>query len=132
MNETKKRRYGVLLLDGLLLLGGILAKFLASAMIRWLPDCIFASMGITCPACGATRCVREFFSGNFSVAFGLHPFIFCLIWYLAAALVVLNIGFVLGQKHCQSIAKILLGYKAIIALAIVYAVFGLIRMFLYL
>lgn len=120
----------MLLLDGLLLLGAACAKFLAAAMIEYLPDCVFARVGITCPACGATRCVRAFFSGHFSEAFALHPFIFCLIWYLAAGLLALNLGYVFGEKHCQRIASAMLGGKAIIALAVIYAIFGVIRMLL--
>ena len=128
MNDLKKGRRGILLLDGVLLVLGLAAKFLASAMIDYLPDCIFARRGITCPACGATRCVRELFSGNWGQAFELHPFLFCLSFYLTAALLLLNIGYLVPQKHCQKAGSAMISPKAIILLSILYALFGIARM----
>jgi hypothetical protein len=130
MDTVKKGRRGILVLDGALLLCALGAKFLASAMIRWLPDCLFAGVGLTCPTCGATRCVREFFSGHFAIAFRLNPFIFCLIPYFAMALVLLNIGYLLPQQHCKQIGKAMIGEKAIGLLAIAFAIFGIGRMLL--
>lgn len=129
MNQIRKGRLTMLAVDGGVLLLGLLAKFLATFMIDWLPDCIYGRWGVTCPACGATRCVREFSSGRFAVAFRLHPFFFCLIFYLAAAMLLLNLGFLLPQQHCQKLGKAMVGPRAIIILAVIYAVFGLSRMF---
>ena len=126
----KSEKRAVLLLDLGVLIFGVTARFLAEAMIGYLPDCVFARVGITCPSCGATRCVRAFFSGAFAEAFLLHPFLFCLILYAAAAFVCLNIGYLCGQPHCQTIGKAMTGSKAIITLAILYAIFGTVRMLL--
>ena len=130
MFDVKKGRRGILLLDGLLLSLALVAKYLAVGMITYLPDCIFARVGITCPSCGATRCVRELFSGNFGQAFALHPFLFCLCFYLAGAWILLNLGYLIPQNHCQKIGKALVSGKAIIILSVLYAVFGIIRMLL--
>ena len=130
MDDIKKGRRGILLLDGVLAVFALTAKFLAIAMIDILPDCFFARFGITCPSCGATRCVRELFSGHFGQAFQLHPFLFCLSFYLAAAWMLLNVGYLFPQAHCQKIGKAMIGGKAIVALAVLYALFGVIRMFL--
>lgn len=130
MCDIKKGRLGILLLDAGLLGFGLVAKFLASAMIDYLPDCIFARVGITCPACGATRCVRELFSGHWKTAFLLHPFLFCLSFYLAVALLLLNIGYLVPQKHCKTVGRAMMGPKAIIVLSILYALFGVARMVL--
>lgn len=130
MDHIKKGRWGILLLDGLLLAFGLSAKFLAVTMIDLLPDCIFARGGITCPACGATRCVRELFSGHFGQAFRLHPFLFCLCFYLAAAVLFLNVGYLVPQSRCQKIGKTMIGVRAVIILTVLYALFGIVRMVL--
>ena len=127
MDQIKKNRLWMLAIDGALLLLGILIRPLAVAMIRWLPDCIFSWSGITCPSCGATRCVRELFSGHWKAAFLLHPFFFCLCFYLAVALAVLNVGYLVPQRHCQKIGNAMVGGRAIVILSILYALFGLIR-----
>ena len=130
MCDIKKGRRGILLLDGVLLVFALTAKLLASAMIDYLPDCVFARVGITCPACGATRCVRALFSGHFGQAFLLHPFLFCLCFYLAAALVLLNAGYLIPQSRCRTLGKAMLSGKAAILLSILYALFGIARMLL--
>lgn len=130
MSDLKKERRGMLLCDGIILAFVLAAKFLAIAMIDLLPDCFFARFGITCPSCGATRCIRELFSGHFEQAFTLHPYLFCLSFYLVAAFLLLNIGYLLPQKHCQKIGNAMIGGKAIIILSVLYALFGTIRMFL--
>lgn len=130
MNEVKKGRAGILLLDAGLLGFGLIAKHLAAAMIGYLPDCIFARRGITCPTCGATRCVRELFSGHLAQAFRLHPFLFGLCFYLAAALLLLNAGYLLPHRPCQRAGKAMVSGKAILLLSIGYALFGIIRMIL--
>jgi hypothetical protein len=130
MCDIQKGRRGILILDGALLVFGLLAGKLAAAMIRYLPDCVFARVGITCPACGATRCVRELFSGHFGEAFRLHPFLFCLCFYLAAALVLLNAGYLIPQSHCRKLGKAMVSGKAVIVLVVLYALFGIVRMVL--
>lgn len=130
MNQTQKVRLWILGLDGALVLLGLSAKFLASAMIALLPDCIYARFGITCPGCGGTRCVRELFSGHWKAAFLLHPFLFCLCFYLAAALVLLNVGYLIPQQHCQKIGRAMVSGRAIVILSILFALFGIVRMFL--
>lgn len=130
MRDIKKGRCGILILDGVLLSFGLAAKFLAGVMIDYLPDCIFARRGITCPACGATRCVKELFSGHWGKAFLLHPFLFCLSFYLAVALLLLNIGYLVPERHCQAVGRAMISPKAIIVLSILYALFGIARMLL--
>jgi len=130
MLDIKRGRLGILLLDAVLSGFGLVAKFLASAMIDYLPDCIFARVGITCPACGATRCVKELFSGHWGKAFLLHPFLFCLSFYLAVALLLLNIGYLVPERHCQAVGRAMISPEAIIVLSILYALFGIARMLL--
>lgn len=130
MDLIKKKRLWILGIDGAAVILGIAARPLAVGLIRWLPDCIFARMGVTCPSCGATRCVRELFSGHWKAAFYLHPFIFCLSFYLAAALLLLNVGYLFPQRHCQRVGEAMVGGHAIVTLSILYALFGIARLFL--
>jgi hypothetical protein len=130
MSDLKKERRGMLLCDGIILAFVLAAKFLAIAMIDLLPDCFFARFGITCPSCGATRCIRELFSGNFEQAFALHPFLFCLCFYLAGTWLLLNIGYLLPQHHCQKTGRAMVGGRAIVILTSIYALFGITRMLL--
>ena len=125
MCDIKKGRWGILILDAGVLIFGLAAKFLASAMIDYLPDCVFARVGILCPSCGATRCVRELFSGHWGEAFMLNPFWFCLSLYLAAVLVLLNLGYLAGQKQCLKLGKAMISTKAIVILGILYVLFGI-------
>jgi len=45
-----------------------------------LPACVFHQLtGMPCPACGATRCVRDFIGGHFAAAFAWNPLVFCAL-----------------------------------------------------
>ena len=130
MDPIKKKRLWILGIDAAAVILGIAARPLAVGLIRWLPDCIFARMGVVCPSCGATRCVRELFSGHWKAAFLLHPFVFCLSFYLAAALVLLNAGYLFSRRHCQRVGEAMVSGQAIVILSILYSLFGIARTFL--
>lgn len=130
MASINKKRFIILAVDAAAVLFGTLGSFLATAMLRWLPDCIFAPWGIVCPSCGSTRCVKELLCGNWHQAFLLHPFLFCLSFYLAGALLLLNVGYLVPQGHCRKLGEAMIGPRAIIILSILYAAFGIARMLL--
>lgn len=117
----------VLLLDGALLIVATLVVPMAQWMLRTLPDCSFAKIGVLCPSCGGTRCVRAFFSGEFAAAFSFNPFFFVLIWYLGAALVLLNVGVLWKVKWAERAARAMTGGTAVIIAAITFAIFGVVR-----
>lgn len=123
------KRKVVLLLDGVLLVAVTLAVPMAKWMLWALPDCALAKVGVLCPSCGGTRCVRAFFSGEFGAAFSFNPFFFVLIWYLAAALVLLNVGVLLKVKWAERVARVMTGGTAVIIAAITFAIFGVVRNF---
>lgn len=57
---------------------GMAAAWLKSPLP--LPACVFHQLtGIPCPACGATRCVRDFIGGHFGAAFAWNPLVFCAL-----------------------------------------------------
>lgn len=107
---------------------GLGARWFSTLMLRYFPACIFGEK-ITCPACGGTHCVRYFFTGQFPRAFSAHPYLFCLIWYLAAVGLVLNIGYLVGLKGFQTLGRSMVSKQAVILLTIGFAVFGIIRLF---
>lgn len=123
----EKKKLFVLLLD----LGLTILAFAAGPMTEWMlriiPGCPVAGLGLQCPACGGTRCVRYFFSWNFADAFQANPFFFLLILYLAAALVLLNIGVMLKVQWAQRLARTMTCWQAVIATAILFAIFGVVR-----
>lgn len=115
------------LFDGILLLAVPLAAPLANWMIGALPPCFFATRGITCPSCGATRCVRALFSCQLGEAFAFHPFLFLLIFYLALTLVLANLGILLRRSRIEKISLAMVSPAAILVLSVIYTVFGVVR-----
>lgn len=121
------KKKAVLLLDAVLLIAAVLAGPMAKWMLWALPDCALARVGVMCPSCGGTRCVRAFFSAEFGAAFRFNPFFFVLIWYLAGALVLLNVGVLLKVNWAEKTARAMTGGTAVIVAAITFALFGLVR-----
>ena len=126
---NKKKLY-VILLDLALVISALAAQTVTGWMLRFIPDCPVMAMGLLCPACGGTRCVRYFFSGRFVDAFMVNPFFFLLILYLGAALALLNVGVLLNAERAKKLARAMTGWKAVIAAAILFAIFGVTRNFL--
>lgn len=57
--------------------------FVHSSFVTIIPSCFWKEYyHITCPSCGATRCVISLSNGNLQEAFTYHPFLFILISYL--------------------------------------------------
>ena len=125
----KKQKLTMLAVDAGLVAVGLIARWLSAVMLQSFPECVFSGGGITCPACGGTRCVRFFFTGRFAEAFQMHPYIFCLIWYLAAALLVLNIGYLADLRRFRKLGRAMVGSYAVIALTVGFAIFGTVRLF---
>ena len=126
---TKKKRF-VILLDLALVVFALAAVPLTGWMFAAIPDCPATKLGLLCPSCGGTRCVRYFFSGRFGDAFLVNPFFFLLILYLGAALVLLNVGVLLNVERSEKIARTMTGWRAVVICAILFAVFGVVRNFL--
>ena len=126
---TKKKQF-VLLLDLALVVFALAAVPLTGWMFAAIPDCPVTKLGLLCPACGGTRCVRYFFSGRFADAFWVNPFFLLLILYLGAALVLLNVGVLLKVERSEKIARAMISWQTVIVLAVLFAVFGVVRKFL--
>lgn len=123
----KIKKSFVILLDVALLLLGLAAGWVTGWMLALIPNCPVTQFGWLCPACGGTRCVRYFFTGKFAQAFAMNPFVFVLIWYLGAALLLLNVGVLLNVPYAQRLAVRMTGWRIVIVAAVVFAVFGIVR-----
>lgn len=123
----KRKTVRILLLDGAIALALPLLSPLANWMMAALPACLFAERGITCPSCGATRCVRALFGGDFGAAFFFHPFLFLLIFYLVLALLLANFGILLRRPRIEKAALAMVNPRAVLILCLLYLAFGLIR-----
>lgn len=117
----------VILLDSILAALALLAGKVTGWMIALIPDCPVTKYGLLCPACGGTRCVRYFFSGQWGAAFRINPFFFILIWYLAVAWMMLNVGILLNIPIAKKVAGTMLHWRTVIIAAVLFAVFGIVR-----
>lgn len=117
----------IILADAVLATLALFVPKLAAIMINNIPSCPFAKMGILCPACGGTRCVQSFFSGRISDAFSYNAFFTVLIFYTFAIIILANLYCLFDVKRLKGILEMLAGYKAVIAGAVVFAIFGFVR-----
>lgn len=122
-----KTRGRILLLDILLLLLLLSAGPLARCMIRALPDCPVAQLGYQCCACGSTRCLLALSQLQIGQAFTFHPLLCVLVFHGFLGLVALNLGHLANIHPFRSFFRLLTDYRAIIAWAIAYGLFGLLR-----
>ena len=127
-NTVKQKRNLTLIFDLVIVICTFFVKNIAQMMIKYIPDCfVVRQFGFLCPSCGGTRCVLNFFQGNFSTAFNYNPFIFILIIYLIIALLMLNLGFVFELEFEKKIYRFMTDYKTVIVIAVLFAFFGVAR-----
>ena len=76
--------------------------FVNSPFRNFVPNCYWKeNYNITCPSCGATRCVTNFINSNFKVAFFYNPFLFILIVYLFLLDLLYIINTISGKKYLK-------------------------------
>jgi hypothetical protein len=105
----------------------LLLKPLANLLLTTLSDCIFTRLGILCPACGGTRAVFYFASGNFSESFHYNPFFFLLIIYFFLFVIIWNLEIFLNLKFAKKLRAKMHHPKTVIIFAILYVIFGIVR-----
>ena len=117
-----------LFIDGALLVLIPVLGFFSRLMIFALPDtCTLYRLGLLCPACGGTRCIRELCSGNFFAAYGYNKFVFCAVFYALVGLVLYNLACLFKWRAARSALNILFGKTALITIAFLYILFGIMR-----
>ena len=128
---SKKYKITVAVLDALAFIGLLSLKSIAGYMIDYFPECFFVrNFGVECPSCGGTRCVFQFFSGNFVESFSLNPLFFLSIIYILLLFVFLNLS-LLKLNFAYRAVKIMASWKAVIGFSIGSLVFGIIRAITY-
>lgn len=117
----------ILLLDAALLLILIFAGPLATWMIRRIPTCPLAALGYLCPACGSTRCILALSQLRIAQAFSFHPLLCILLVYCLLGWIALHLGHLGKRPLFRKLFAILTDYRAIIAWAIAYVLFAILR-----
>lgn len=82
----------ILILDGCLLVAGILAPFICKMLLAFPFDCWVQKMGYLCPACGGTRAVALVFQGKFIEAFSMNLYFMISGCVMLIGLVMLHIS----------------------------------------
>lgn len=120
----------MLLIDAVIIALLCFARPLVLLAMDIIPTCPFVKLGFTCPSCGGTRCVFNILSLNFVTAFKFNPFIFVMFFYAAICFIAVNIYFLFGAKWAKKLYTAMLNPKIIICIAILFALFGIIRNFI--
>ena len=121
-----KRKYSLWLDVGFLALLP-LAALLAKWMLGALPDCPVMKAGLLCPACGGTRCLLQLTKGNFLQALRYNAYFFFTAWLLFGLLVLGNVWALTHGKKGGVLLKKVLRPRWIVAWAIGFALFGILR-----
>jgi len=115
-NRNKKK---MIILQLMLLLVGVLAIFaIKTNIIEIIPPCAVKEyLGIICPTCGVTRCVKNIMNFNFGTAFMYHPMFFIIACYL----IFVDLLYVFNTIFNKKILKFM--YPSFKFLAIFYILF---------
>ena len=127
--ERKKKSLYVICLDAFLIIGAIIFKIFYSDIMRFLPECFYASRGLPCGSCGGTRCIYNLLTGNIVEAFRLNQFFFIAFCYLGIIFILAHLAWVFGIKHTEKPLKVLANYKAVIVFGVGYLFFSVWRFF---
>ncbi len=126
---NKHKKIFIVILDVFLILSPLILKSLAFLMFKIPFKCPFWEAGYMCPSCGGTRSVYAFFGGDFIESFSYNPFIFMMIIYIITFIIFFNIGIFLNKSFAKTLYSVMINPKIIIVLAILFAVFGILRNF---
>jgi hypothetical protein len=118
---------GVLALDAAITLLAVFISNIARFISSSSDTCLMKLFGLTCPSCGGTRCVYNFFKGNFTEAFGYNQFVFVMIFYALALVVLLNLQYVFGLNFPKKPIKYMVHPITLIVIVALYVTFGIVR-----
>lgn len=104
--EKNMSKKGKMMFIQLGIIVGMLFLFLLtqSEWIKKMPSCLIKErLGLVCPTCGGTRCIKAFLEGNMKLAFFYHPVIFFIIIYWILFDISYMINTMLGKKKIKVI-----------------------------
>ena len=122
-----KQKRLIIILDIALILLVLCSGWIAALMLRLLPDCFVTELGLQCPACGGTRCIRAIASGDFVGAFAYNPYLFGTGLLAGLLLILLNLGYVCGFPRCKNLLQRINLPWLVILWAIGFVLFGIAR-----
>lgn len=117
----------VLIADAVTIGGALSVTHIARFISGNSSPCIYKYFGIQCPSCGATRCVYNFFKGNFAEAFQFNQLFFILIILALILLVLLNLRFVFGLKFAEKPLRLAIHPATAVVFVVAFLVFGILR-----
>ena len=126
-----KRYFFTVLLDVVVVMFVLAVPRLLRLLMDGVPNCWSLNMGIICPACGGTRCLLNFLEGNLLASFKYNPMVFVIVVYLFCVLIFLNLSVFIRCSFVKKIFSILTSHYFIILLAVCFAVFGVLRNFIF-
>lgn len=117
----------IVLLDLALCVLALCLQPLARWMMAVLPTCPVAQLGYLCSACGSTRCLLALSQLQLAQAFAFHPLLCLLALYSLLGLLALHLGYLANIQPLRRLCKAMADYRVIIAWAVAYGLFGLLR-----
>lgn len=131
MKKTAKKQIVTISFDILLISLVLIGQKFYEKLMALLPECIILTLtGRQCGSCGGTRCVYNFFTGNFPAAFQFNSFFFFVIIYVILLITLANLAFVFKVKSAEKPLKVIADYRIFIIFATGYFIFTLIRLFM--
>ena len=126
-----KRKEWILLVSDIALFALVLASpKIAEWMLGWVQDCWVAEMGLLCPACGGTRCIRFLSQGRILEAIQSNWYVCLLLLYGGVLLGLTNLAVLFRVEFARKAVKKLCNSWVLIVLFAGFAVFGVLRNFL--
>lgn len=126
MSKTKKN---IILLDLSLILTIFALGPVTGLMSQLLPACYVTALGLQCPACGGTRCIRALAAGDLPAAFHWNPYIFLTVCFLGALLVLLNMACLFQSRLSRRLLRHISPGITAIVWAAGFVIFGILRNF---
>ncbi len=130
MTRIAKKQIVTISFDILLISLVLIGRKFYEKLMALLPECVILTLtGRQCGSCGGTRCVYNFFTGNFISSFRFNPFFFFVTIYVVLLVFLFNLAFLFKIKAAEKLLKSLTNYKVIIVFAVCYLIFTFLRFF---
>ena len=127
MSKQNKKRFWILLSDGLLIPFLFLCEWLSDMMLATTSTCAWTLLGGKCLTCGGTHFVNSFLNFRFIEAWQHNEFLFLIAVVLAVSLIMLNLYLLFDLKFAKAVLKKIYNIPVLIISISMMFVFILIR-----
>lgn len=117
----------VALLDGAILVGLLVGKWVIEILYNIGRPCSWTRVGAQCATCGGTHCVESFLQGDFAEAFSRNQMVFCWILYGIVTVVLLNLQYFCKQTWAGKALHSMYSLRAFFVALAVYLAFAVLR-----